>query len=73
MNGAVLNRYPHILKVKKDPSAYEEDTVDIRLEVAEEDVPQSVEAYERNWTLAKEYPLYSERMERWHRDHIRHD
>ena len=68
MKEATLRRYLQILKVKKDPSAYEENKVLIAQEVMEEDVPQTVEEYERSWTSAKEYPAYLTRMQMWHQD-----
>lgn len=64
-----FSKYSQILKIKKDLSAYEVDRANIAQEVTEEDIPVSVEAYERNWTSAKEYPEYLARMQRWHRDH----
>jgi len=70
MKEVVLNRYSQILNVKKDPSAYEVDRVNIAQEVTEEDVPLSVEAYEHDWTQAKEYPAYFARMQIWHREHV---
>lgn len=66
MKRVVAAKYQKEFKLKIDVSAYAEDMKIIRLEFPEDDIPSSVEAYEKKGIHLEEHDLYMRRRSAWH-------